>query len=147
VDLSDIERGGTMRIAGDMPGGAIDQSIAIVGVPSSIAGWRCYFVCPVTARRCEVLYYAHGRFASRQAQRLYYAVKSMDDLSRARRKAAKLRSRLQGAANFPRVRGANRIDTVRKLREVEFEAKTLYLERLRNLADRSGTRWMPSDKR
>jgi hypothetical protein len=87
VDLSDIEHGGTMRITGDMPGGTIDQTIAIVGVPSSIAGWRCYFVCPVTAHRCEILYYAGGRFASRQAQRLYYAVKSMDDVSRARRKA------------------------------------------------------------
>jgi hypothetical protein len=45
------------------------------------------------------------------------------------------------------VRGANRVDTVRKLREVEFEAKTLYLDRLRDLADRSGARWMPGDKR
>lgn len=143
IDLSDIERGGTMTITGDMPDGTIKQGIAIVGVPSSLGGWRCYFICPETARRCEVLYYARGRFASREAQRLSYAVQGMNDLSRARHKATKLRSRLSGSGNLPRPRGSNRIDIVGQLHDAEFEAKMLYLDRLRNLADGSGARRMP----
>lgn len=147
VDLSDIERGGMMTITGDMPDGSIKQRIAIVGVPSSLGGWRCYFICPITARRCEVVYYAGGRFASRNAQRLSYAVQGMTDLSRARHKAAKLRSRLHGSSNLPRPRGPHRIDMVERLHDAEFEAKTLYLDRLRDLADRSGSRRMPGDRR
>lgn len=143
VDLSDIERGGTMTITGDMPDGTIKQRVAIEGVPSSLGGWRCYFICPVTARRCEVLYYARGRFASRAAHRLSYAVQGMNDLSRAGYKAAKLRSRLCGSSNLPLPRGPNRIGIVERLHDAEFEAKTLYLDRLRDLADWSGARQMP----
>lgn len=83
IDLSDIERGGVMAITGDMPDGAINQRVAIEMVPSPFGGHRCYFICPVTRRRCEVLYYALGRFGSREAQRLSYAVQGMDDVSRA----------------------------------------------------------------
>lgn len=146
VDLSDIERGGMMTITGDMPDGIVKQRVAIVTAPSPLGGWRCYFVCPVTARRCEVLYCARGRFASRDAQRLTYAVQGMNDLSRARYKAAKLRSRLCGSGNLPHPRGRNRIDIVERLHDAEFEAKALYLNRLRNLADRSGARRMPGNK-
>ena len=144
VDLSDIERGGRMMVTGDVPDGTIKQHVAIEGVPSSLGGWRCYFICPMTARRCEVLYYAGGRFASRDAQRLSYAVQGMNDLSRARHKAVKLRSRLRGSGNLPRPRGPHRIDIVERLLGAEYEAKTLYLDRLRNMADRSGARRMPS---
>lgn len=147
VDLSDIERGGVMAITCDMPDGSSNQRVAIEMVPSPFGGNRCYFICPFTARRCEVLYYAGGRFGSREAQRLSYAVQGMNDLSRARRKAAKLRSRLSGAGGQPRPRGRNRIDAVRLLREAEYDAKALYLDRLRTLADRSGSHWMPSDGR
>lgn len=145
VDLSEIERGGTMTITGGMLDGTTKQRIAIMGVPSSLGGWRCYFICPATAQRCEVLYYAGGRFASREAQRLSYTVQGMNEISRARRKAAKLRSRLKGSITLPRPRGRNRIDMVHRLRDAELQAKTLYLGRLRDLADRSGARRMPSD--
>lgn len=138
ADLSDIERGGVMAITGNMPDCAIKQRVAIEMVPSPFGGHRCYFICPFTARRCEVIYYAGGRFGSREAQRLSYMVQGMDEVSRARRKAAKLRSRLCGSGGQPRPRGRNRIDTVRRLRQAEYEAKTLYLDRLRDLADRSG---------
>lgn len=146
IDLSDIERGGVMAISGNMPDGAIKQLVAIEMVPTPFGGHRCYFICPITARRCEVIYYAGGRFGSRGAQRLSYAVQAMNDLSRARRKVAKLRSRLCGSGGQPRPRGRNRIDTVRRLHQAEFEAKTLYLDRLRTLADRSGSRRMPSER-
>jgi len=140
VDLSDIERVGVMAISGDMPGRGIKQHVAIEMAPSPFGGHRCYFICPLTARRCEVLYYAGGRFGSREAQRLSYAVQGMNDPSRARRKAAKLRSRLCGSGGQPRPRGRNRIDTVSRLREAEYEAKAQYLDRLRTFADRSGSR-------
>ena len=146
VDLSDIERGGVMAITGNMPDGGIKQRVAIEMVPSPFGGHRCYFICPLTARRCEVLYYAGGRFGSREAQRLSFAVQGMNDLSRARRKAAKLRSRLCGSGGQPRPRGRNRIDTVRRLHEAEYEAKTLYLDRLRTIADRSGSHRMPGNR-
>lgn len=147
IDLSDIERGGVMAISGEMPDGTIKQHVAIEMVPSQFGGHRCYFTCPVIARRCEVLYYARGRFASREAQRLSYAVQGMNEVSRARRKATKLRNRLCGSGGQPRPRGRNRIDTVRRLREAEHQAKTLYLDRLHVLADRSGSHWMPGDRR
>ncbi|EQA97470.1 hypothetical protein [Sphingobium baderi] len=147
VDLSDIERGGVMAISGEMSDGAIKQHIAIEMVPSPFGGHRCYFICPTSGQRCEVIYYTGGRFGSRKAQRLSYAVQGMNEISRARRKTAKLRSRLSGSGDQPRPRGRNRIDTVRRLREAEFEAKTLYLDRLRNLADRSGAQRIPGDAR
>lgn len=147
IDLSDIERGGGVAIIGKMPDGAINQHVAIEIVSSPFGGRRCYFICPFTARRCEVLYYAGGRFGSREAQRLSYAVQGMNEVSRARRKTAKLRSRLCGSGDQPRPRGRNRIDTARRLRQAEFEAKTLYLDRLRALADRSGSQQMPGNIR
>ena len=144
IDLSDIERGGGATISGDMPDGAINQHVAIEMAPSPFGGHRCYFICPVTGQRREVIYYAGGWFASREAQRLSYVVQGMNELSRAHRKATKLRSRLCGSGSQPRPRGRNRIDTLRRLREAEYEAKALHVDRLRALADRSGSRWMPS---
>lgn len=146
IDLSDIVRGGVMAITGEMPHGAVKQHVAVEMVPSPFGGHRCYFICPFNSRRCEVLYYARGRFGSREAQRLSYAVQGMNDASRARRKAAKLRSRLSGSGSQPRPRGRNRIDLVRRLRQAEFEARTLYLDRLRTIADRSGSQWIPGDR-
>ena len=147
IDLSDIERGGILSIIGDMPNGSIKQQIAIKGSPSRFGGWRCYFICPITSRRCEILYYSGGRFASRKAQRLSYATQNMSDLSRAHLKAAKLRHRLKGSTSLPRPRGRNRIDYVQRLREAEFQAKALYVDRLRDLTDRSGTPRVPSQIR
>jgi len=85
IDLSDIERGGTMTIIGDIPGGTVSQHIAINGVASSFGGHRCYFLCPVTGGRCEILYFVGGRFASRSAHGLSYEVQNMTDLSRGSR--------------------------------------------------------------
>jgi hypothetical protein len=147
VDLSNIERGGVITISGEMTDGAISQHVGIEMVPSSFGGHRCYFICPSTARRCEVLYYAGGRFGSREAQRLSYAVQSMDEVSRARRKTAKLRSRLCGSGGKPRPRGCNRIDMVSRLRQAEHEAQALYLNRLSAIADRSGAQRIPGERR
>lgn len=145
TDLSDIERGGVMTITMHTPDGTIKQDVAIEIVPTPLGGHRCFFVCPIISQRCEILYYARGRFASREAQRLSYVVQSMNKVSRARRKAAKLRSRLCGSGGKPRPRGRNRIDTVRLFRQAEFEAKTLYLDGLRTLANRSGSHRIPGE--
>lgn len=140
ADLSDIERGGIVTITGMMPDGPVKQRIAVETLPSAYGGRRCYFICPVTADRCEVLYHSGGRFASRRANRLSYAVQSMADLSRARRKIAKLRRRLDGDAGFPRCRGSNRIDVVGKLERAKADAHALFIRRLHAYADRSGSR-------
>ena len=144
VDLSDIERGGDMRVNGDMPGGVIDQRITIDAVPAPLGGHRCLFICPVSGDRTEVLYYAHGRFGSRKAQGLSYAVQSMDPFAAARRKAAKLRRRMTGGEGVPRSRGRNRYIIACRVEEAEAMAKSLYRERLAGEVDRSGTRRMPS---
>lgn len=137
IDLSDIDRGGTMTIVGDMPGSALAQRIAIDAVPSALGGWRCYFICPVTDRRCEVLYHVRGRFASREAQRLTYATQNMTDISRARRKAAKLHKRLSGTDALPRPRGRNRIEITTRVQDADRKARTMYRDRLSALAERS----------
>lgn len=136
VDLGEPEDGGTMTIAAMMPGGQFEQRIRIELVPASLGGHRCYFICPVTGDRCEVLYYLAGRFASRAAQRLTYAVQSMDEVSRARRKAGKVRRRLQGDG-ATRPRGRNRIDLVERLHDAEWKAQSLYYARLRGAAQPS----------
>lgn len=146
IDLCDIDRGGTMRITGDMPGGTINQHITIDLVPSSFGGHRCYFICPISGARCEVLYLARGHFASRSAHRLSYAVQNMTDLSRARRRAAKLRRRLKGDGGLPRPRGRKRTNVAERLHDAEAKARMIYFVRLAATAERSGTRRMPGGK-
>ena len=137
IDLSDIEYGGGMLIVADMPGSTITQQIAIEAVPSGFGGHRCYFICPITAARCEILYHLNGRFASRKAQRLTYQVQGMTDLSRARRKGAKLRARLNGEMGFRRPRGQNRWGKVQQLEVAELKVHELYLDRLRTLTKKT----------
>lgn len=143
TDLSVIERGGVMTITGAMPSGTIKQHVAIELVPSAYGGHRCYFVCPITADRCEVLYFTDGRFASRHGHRLSYATQNMGDLSRARCKVARLRTRLEGEADYRRPRGNNRIKVVAMLERAAMQARALRLERLHSHVDRSGTRRIP----
>lgn len=143
TDLSMIERGGVMTITGVMPSGTIKQHVAIELVPSAYGGHRCYFVCPITAERCEVLYYAEGRFASRHGHRLSYATQNMGDLSRARCKVARLRTRLEGEAGYRRPRGNNRIKVAGMLESAAMQARALHLERLQSHVDGSGTRRIP----
>lgn len=124
----------------------INQRIAIDALPAPMGGHRCYFICPVTGDRAEILYYAHGRFASRKAQGLSYAVQSMDPFAAARRKAAKLRKRMTGGDGVPRSRGRNRYIIACRVDEAEAKAKSLYRERLVGSVDRSGARRIPGSK-
>ncbi len=147
TDLSDFARGGTLTISIAAPDVATTtQDVAIEMTPTPFGGHRCFFVCPISGGRCEALYYIYGRFGSRKAHRLSYAVQGMDALTRARRKAAKLRRRLKGLDNQPRPRGRNRIELAERLQMVESQVRTLYLDRLSSLVDRSGSQRMPRDR-
>lgn len=144
IDLSAIERC-TMTITANMPDEDVSQSIEIDAVPSGFGGVRHYFLCPVSRRRCEVLYYGDGRFASRQVQRLSFASQNMTDLSRARCRTAQLRHRLGGGGG-PRPRGAKRSHLVERLESAQIRARELYRACLRKHVDRSGSRRIPSAK-
>jgi hypothetical protein len=84
------------------------QRVQIDAVPCRFGGHRFFWRCPVTGRRCLTLAYANGRFASRQAQRLTYAVQSEDRLGRIRRARDKAEARACGRDGHPRPRGRNR---------------------------------------
>jgi hypothetical protein len=84
------------------------QRVQLDAVPCRFGGHRFFWRCPVSGRRCLTLAYANGRFASRQAQRLTYAVQSEDGLDRIRRARDKAEARAYGRGGHPRPRGANR---------------------------------------
>ena len=85
------------------------QRVQLVAEPCRFGGYRFYWLCPVmTWRRCAMLAYGAGRFASRQAQRLTYATQSEDTLDRLRRARDKAEARAWGKDGHPRPRGANR---------------------------------------
>lgn len=119
---------------------SISQSINVETIPTEFGGRRCYLVCPITGDRREVLYLVNGQFASRRGHGLSYASQNMTDLSRARRRAAKLRARLDGDAGFARPRGCSRIEKVERFEVAQTEARILYLDQLRRYAAPSGSR-------
>jgi hypothetical protein len=129
IDLSDTGDA-SMRV---INAGAINQRMAIECVPCPYGGVRCYFLCPVDGVRCQQLFLVDGQFASRKAHRLTYASQSEDDLSRIRRKAYRLCRRVEGDGYHPRPRGRNRWNKMQQLRVAEFDARALYLDRLRGL--------------
>jgi len=125
VDLSD-DLHASIRLRGD----AVTQDIALTAVASGFGGVRHHMVCPIAARRCEVLYLVDGIFASRQAHRLTYRSQSEDELGRARRKANKLYRRLEGDLRYRRPRGPNRYEKVAQRKDIEQRVRTLYRKRL-----------------
>lgn len=85
------------------------QRVQMFAEPCRFGGHRFYWFCPVmTWRRCTVLAFGGGRFASRQAQRLTYATQSEDALDRLRRARDKAEARAWGKDGQPHPRGANR---------------------------------------
>lgn len=85
------------------------QRVQMFAEPCRFGGHRFYWFCPVvTWRRCTVLAYGGGRFASRQAQRLTYASQTADVLDRLRRARDKAEARALGKNGQPYPRGANR---------------------------------------
>jgi len=146
IDLSD-ETLCTMTIAANMPDDAITQRIVIKVMPSGFGGARYYFLCPVTGERCEVLYYAEGRFASRQAHRLTYASQNMTDLTRVRRRVISLRRKLAGGKDRPRPKGRKRVAIIDRLETAQLQARHIWQDRLRKRIDPSGSRRIPGGGR
>lgn len=96
------------------------QRVQLVAEPCRFGGHRFYFLCPVmTWRRCTVLAFGAGRFASRQAQRLTYATQSADALDRLRLARDKAEARAWGKGGHPRPRGANRERLVERWIELD----------------------------
>jgi len=102
------------------------QRVAIVSTPCRYGGRRYYFLCPASGRRCEVLCFARGAFACRQAQRLSYHSQSEDQLGRLYRARDKARARLDGGGDRPRPRGANRERLVQRWIDLEEAADDLF---------------------
>lgn len=121
-------------------GSSISQHVDVDTRAAGFGGRRYYFVCPITSNRCEVLYLVDGQFASRQGHRLSYAVQNITDLSRARRKAEKIRQRLAGDG-LPQARGRKRFELITRLHDTEGVIRNLYREGLRR---RVGTLREPS---
>lgn len=132
IDLSDTGDA-SMRVVGTVGAGTIAQRVALECIPCPYGGVRCYFLCPVDGTRCQLLYLVDGLFASRKAHSLTYAAQSEDRLSRARRKAHRLRRLVDGEACHPRPRGRNRWQKMKQLQAAEFDALTLYRDRLQGL--------------
>lgn len=139
IDLSDVAHC-TMAITADMPDDAVSQRIMIDTVATGFGGIRHYFICPMSGRRCEVLYYVDGRFASRQVHRLTFASQNMTDLTRVRRRVISLRRKLMGGDDRPRPKGGKRIVIANRLARAETAARHIWRDRLRKQIDGSGSR-------
>ncbi len=125
VDLSDASEA-SIRIAGDVP----NQCAAIECVPCPYGGYRCYFLCPLTGKRCEQLFLDDDIFASRNAHKLTYASQSEDALARSRRRVRKLQRQVESDSRYARPRGRNRYAKVQRLKDAQREAQEIYRKRL-----------------
>lgn len=80
--------------------GSLDQWIDLIPQPRHFGGRQWYFECPMTRRRCSVLWRPPGakRFCSRQAwtRQAAYASQFLDADNRAHRGKAKIKARLIG---------------------------------------------------
>jgi hypothetical protein len=80
--------------------GHLDQWIDLIPQPRHFGGRQWYFECPVTQRRCSVLWLPPGaeRFCSRQTwkRQVAYASQFLDADNRAHRGKAKIKERLIG---------------------------------------------------
>lgn len=74
------------------------QTLIMESTPCRFGGKRWWWVCPVTGRRCAVLFLPNGgdRFLSRQGWRLAYACQAETPLGRCHRRLRKLRGRMGG---------------------------------------------------
>ena len=126
VDLSG-EDDASIRMTDDV----VAQRAAIECAPCPFGGFRCYFLCPLTGRRCEQLFLVDGIFGSRKAHRLTYASQSEDDLSRALRKVRKLHRQVEGDTRYARPRGRNRSAKVDSLMNAKLEFREIHRERMR----------------
>ena len=84
--------------------GSLDQRITLRAEPRRFGGRQWYFVCPVTHRKCSVLWLPPGatHFGSRQTWRrqVAYASQFETPADRAHRGKSKIKSRLIGTCDL-----------------------------------------------
>jgi hypothetical protein len=112
-----------------------NQCVEMTSAPCRFGGMRHYLVCPINGHRCELLFFIDGIWASRQAHALTYLTHTCDELSRARRKVAKLHRQVDGDTRYSKPRGHNRERKEKSLREAKSKVRNLYNERLRGLIE------------
>lgn len=120
IDISLGQDGnGSALLTVAVDGSAHTQTVTIEAVRCRYGGYRHYFICPETGRRCEVLCLWAGSFASRQAQRLTYQSQSETELNRMVGAKGKLQARLDGEDGRGKPRGANRRRLMSRWLELE----------------------------
>lgn len=107
VNLLDPEAG-VVEVRFNLNGDPRHQEIRLESRPMRYGGRRYYFICPKQGRRCEVLPFADGLFACRQAGRLTYQSQSASEIDRMRDRARGLEERLWPENGKRRPRGRNR---------------------------------------
>lgn len=71
------------------------QTVALSRVPRPrFGGERIYYECPWCHRRADILYWASGRIACRQCQRLHYWVESINPVQRRVQRLLRIRERM-----------------------------------------------------
>ena len=84
------------------------QEVALDAVTCRYGGYRFYFICPASGRRCEVLALLNGYFACRQHHRLTYASQSETALDRMGRRVRRLEAQAKGFGRYRCPRGAKK---------------------------------------
>ena len=106
------------------------QEIDLVSRAMRYGGRRYYFRCPRQGRLCEVLPMWGGVFASRQAHRLTYHSRSLDQLGRLRETAWSLEKRLwpEKGSGKRKPRGRNRQRLVDALERADTAFESLFAD-------------------
>lgn len=133
-----------LTLAHTVGGEPHDLRIGMEAVPCRFGGHRFYFICPRTWRRCIVLAFGGGQFASREAQRLAYSSQSEDALGRLHRARRKAEARLRGEGEFVRPRGANRERLLERWIDLEMAPTTCWRKRSRDDGEWSSERRSPA---
>ena len=97
-----------IRIDFSINGERKQQQVALDAVKCRYGGYRYYFICPASGRRCEVLALLNGYFACRQHHRLTYASQSESSLDRMARRVRKLEAKATGSNGYLSPRGAKK---------------------------------------
>ena len=134
IDLSE-QNDASIKIIRNVDGLERKEIITIECAPCPFGSHRCYFRCPINGERCEQLFFVDNVWASRKAHSLTYAVKSEDELSRARRKVRKLYRQVKGDSRYARPRGCNRMAKIKNLKMAKAEAHEIYRQRLFNMIE------------
>ena len=80
--------------------GKFEQRLDLIAYPRHFGGWQWYFLCPVTGKKCSVVWLPPGanRFCSRQAwgKQIAYATQFESPFDRAITAREKVKARLIG---------------------------------------------------